>query len=44
MSSRREEMSEVLTTTNLTKHYGRFTLDGISLSVPGGCIDRKSVV
>lgn len=31
-------MSEVLTTTNLTKHYGKFTLDGISLSVPGGCI------
>ena len=31
-------MSDVLTTVGLTKRYGRFVLDGISLAVPGGCI------
>lgn len=31
-------MPDVLTTVDLTKRYGKFTLDGISLTVPGGCI------
>ena len=31
-------MPDVLTTVGLTKRYGKFTLDGISLRVPGGCI------
>lgn len=31
-------MPDVLVTSGLTKRYGTFTLDGVSLTVPGGCI------